>query len=379
MARKGSKTMKAWAQESGARDGKAEIPSEVWGSGSVPFFIETLAEYQKRAKDLILNSRGQLNAKIDAILGRAKEIHFLEKELVNQETYVSKREARIQDIKDTLNGYKEEQPIGRFARVQAVSSLVHFPVLLVLAAGEYFVTKDAVIKIIGGEGLEPETVAVAVALLTVMGAHLVGTLLKMKLDRQRPQENWVKRLTVTLIVSLFSVVVFLAILRAANTADGKSASLQRVVGKEDVFTVLFLIFFFFLLQAAFLITGSVMAFLHYSPISHELHSSKRSLILEKRKVKSTQKQLAKLGSDLFLSRELVNAEIESIRAQVELLGAEYVAICSSYKTANIHSRRDELDASHPAMQEPDFRFEVNQFDDIIELAEKNFTRERLEK
>lgn len=379
MARKGSKTMKAWAQESGARDGKAEIPSEVWGSGSVPFFIETLAEYQKRAKDLILNSRGQLNAKIDAILGRAKEIHFLEKELVNQETYVSKREARIQDIKDTLNGYKEEQPIGRFARVQAVSSLVHFPVLLVLAAGEYFVTKDAVIKIIGGEGLEPETVAVAVALLTVMGAHLVGTLLKMKLDRQRPQENWVKRLTVTLIVSLFSVVVFLAILRAANTADGKSASLQRVVGKEDVFTVLFLIFFFFLLQAAFLITGSVMAFLHYSPISHELHSSKRSLILEKRKVKSTQKQLAKLGSDLFLSKELVNAEIESIRAQVELLGAEYVAICSSYKTANIHSRRDELDASHPAMQEPDFRFEVNQFDDIIELAEKNFTRERLEK
>jgi hypothetical protein len=174
-------------------------------------------------------------------------------------------------------------------------------------------------------------------------------------------------------------VTFLAVLRAANTADGKSVSLERVLGKEDLARVLYLIVFFFLLQAAFLIVGAVMAFLHYSPISHELHSSKRSLILEKRKVKNTQKQLAKLGSDLFLSRELVNAEIESIRAQVELLGAEYVAICSSYKTANIHARRDELDASHPAMQEPNFKFEVNQFDDIIELAEKNFTRERLEK
>jgi hypothetical protein len=379
MARKISKGMKAWAQESGSRDGKAEIPSEVWGTGSVPFFIETLAEYQKRAKDLILTSRRELNSKIDAILGRAKEIHFLEKELVNQESYVAKREARIQDIKDTLNGYKEEQPIGRFARVQAISSIIHFPVLLILAAGEYFVTKDAVIKIIGGIGLEPETVAIAVALLTIMGAHLIGTLLKMKLDRQRPQENWVKRITVVLIVSLSSVVIFLAVLRAANTADGKSKSLERVLGKEDLFLVLYLIIFFFLLQAAFLIVGAVMAFLHYSPISHELHSSKRSLILEKRKVKNTQKQLAKLGSDLFLSRELVNAEIESIRAQVELLGAEYVAICSSYKTANIHARRDELDASHPAMQEPDFKFEVNQFDDIIELAEKNFTRERLEK
>ena len=66
MARKISKGMKAWAQESGTRDGKAEIPSEAWGTGSVPFFIETLAEYQKRAKNLILTSRRELNAKIDA-------------------------------------------------------------------------------------------------------------------------------------------------------------------------------------------------------------------------------------------------------------------------------------------------------------------------
>jgi hypothetical protein len=376
MARKIPKGMKSWAQDSGTRDGKAEIPSEAWGNGSVPFFIEALAEYQKRAKNLIFISRGELNSKIDAILSRAKEIHFLEKALAIQESYVAKRENRIQDIKDTLNGYKEEQPIGRFARVQAISSIVHFPVLLILAAGEYFVTKDAVIAIIGGKGLEPETVAIAVALLTIMGAHLIGTLLKMKLDRQRPQENWVKRLTLTLGVSLLSVVIFLAVLRAANTADGKSDSLQRVLGKEDLSRVLYLIVFFFLLQAAFLIVGAVMAFLHYSPISHELHSSRRSLILEKWKVKRFQKKLAKLGSDLFLSRELVNSEIESIRAQVELLGAEYVSVCSSYKTANIHARRDELDASHPAMQEPEFKFEVNQFDDILEIAEKNFTTPR---
>jgi hypothetical protein len=133
---------------------------------------------------------------------------------------------------------------------------------------------------------------------------------------------------------------------------------------------------FFILQATFLIVGAVMAFLHYSPISHELHSAKRNLILEKRKVKSIQKKLAKLGSDLFLSRELVNSEIEAIKAKVELLGAEYVSTCSSYKTSNIHARRDELNASHPAMQEPSFEFEVSQFEDIVELAEKNFTRER---
>jgi len=118
-----------------------------------------------------------------------------------------------------------------------------------------------------------------------------------------------------------------------------------------------------------------MAFLHYSPISHELHSATRSLIIEQRKVKKIQKKLAKLGSNLFLSRELVTAEIESIKAKVELLAAEYVATCSSYKTANIHARRDELNASHSAMQEPPFIFEVNQFDDIIQIAEKNFTRD----
>jgi hypothetical protein len=370
------KSMKSWAQESGARDGKAEIPSEAWGLGSVPFFIETLAEFQKRAKNLILDSRNDLNAKIDGILSRAKEIEFLQKSLLIQEQAVTKRQERIQEIQDTLNGYKEEQPIGRFARVQAISSLVHFPILIILAAGEFFVTKDAIIQLLGGTREEALTVAVAVALLTIMGAHLLGTLLKLKLDRQRPQEAWVKRITVVLGLALVAVIIFLAILRAGNTAGGNSVSLQRVLGTEDIFRNLYLIFLFFVLQATFLIVGAVMAFLHYSPISHELHSAKRNLILEKRKVKSIQKKLAKLGSDLFLSRELVNSEIEAIKAKVELLGAEYVSTCSSYKTSNIHARRDELNASHPAMQEPSFEFEVSQFEDIVELAEKNFTRER---
>ena len=100
------------------------------------------------------------------------------------------------------------------------------------------------------------------------------------------------------------------------------------------------------------------------------------MIIEKRGIKLTQRKLAKLGSDLFLSRELVTAEIESIKAKIELLGAEYVSTCSSYKTANIHARRDELNASHISMQEPEFIFEVNQFGDIFALTEMNFTRPR---
>jgi hypothetical protein len=374
---KKNRSIKSWATESGTRDGKAEIPSEHWSEYSVPFFNETLAEYQKRAKNLILISREQLNSKIDGILSRAKEIEFLEKALQIQEAYIVKRESRIQEIQDTLNGYKEEQPIGRFARVQAISSLVHFPVLIVLAAGEFFVTKEAIIKLLGGNRQEAYTVAIAVALLTIMGAHLLGTLLKLKLDRQRPQESWVRRISVVLGVALFSVIVFLAVLRAANTAGGNSASLERVLGTQHLFRNSYLIALFLFLQATFLIVGTVMAFLHYSPISHELHASRRSLILEKRKAKNIQKQLAKLGSDLFLSRELVTAEIEAIKAKVELLGAEYVAICSSYKTANIHARRDELNASHIAMQEARFIFEVDQFGDILALSEMNFTRPRI--
>lgn len=376
MARGKSKSMKAWAINSGTRDGKAEIPSERWSEYSVPFFNETLAEYQKRAKNLILASREQLNAKVDGILSRAKEIEFLEKSLVIQESHVAKRESRIQEIQDTLNGYKEEQPIGRFARVQAISTLVHFPILLILAAGEFFVTKEAIIKLLGGNRQEAFTVAIAVALLTIMGAHLLGTLLKLKLDRQRPQEAWVKRITLVLGVALFAVIVFLAVLRAANTAGGNSASLERVLGTQHILRNLYLIALFLFLQSTFLIVGAVMAFLHYSPISHELHSSRRSLILEKRAVKATQKKLAKLGSDLFLSRELVTAEIEAIKAKVELLGAEYVSTCSSYKTANIHARRDELNASHISMKEPQFIFEVDQFEDILALTEMNFTRAR---
>jgi len=372
------KSMTSWAIESGTRDGKAEMPSENWGKASVPFFIEALAEYQKSAKNLVLDSRDGLNAKVDGILSRAKEIDFLQANLNLQQNQINNREAEIHELKDVLNGYKEEQPIGRFARVQAIPSIIHFPVLIILGIGEYFVTSSAIITLLGGVKREATLVAIAVALLTIMGAHLLGTMLKLRLDRQRPQESWVNKITVTLGIGLVLVIAFLAILRAGQTAGGGSTALQNILGRNDEIRSTYLVFLFFTLQLTFLFVGAVMAFLHYSPLAHQLHNAKRALVLEKMRLKRIQKRLAKLGSDLYLNREVVNAEIEAIKAKIELLGAEYVAICSSYKTANIHARRDELNASHPAMEEPQFTFEVNQFDDILSLAEKNFTRDRTE-
>jgi hypothetical protein len=201
-------------------------------------------------------------------------------------------------------------------------------------------------------------------------------MLKLRLDRQRPQENWVKNISVLLGIGLITVIAFLAILRAGQTAGGASTALENILGREEFVRSTYLVLLFFTMQLAFLIVGTVMAFLHYSPLAHQLHSAKRALLWDKAKLKRIQKRLAKLGSDLYLNREIVNAEIESIKAKIQLLGAEYVAICSSYKTANIHSRRDELNASHASMEEPVFVFEVNQFEDILQLAEKNFTRER---
>lgn len=376
MLRRKKNVLSKWAKESGARDGKSEIPSEGWGKGSVPFFIEALAEYQKRAKNLVLTSREGLNQKVDGILGRAKEIDFLGANIRQQESQIKRRESQIQELQDLLNGYKEEQPIGRFARVQAIPSIVHFPALAMLGLGEYFVTAEAIIKLLGGERNEATLVAIAVALLTILGAHLLGTMLKLRLDRQRPQESWVKNITISLGTALLIVISFLAVLRAGQTAGGSSTALEKVLGTSQNTKTFYLVLLFFALQFTFLIVGSVMAFLHYSPLAHQLHSAKRLLIWERFRNKRLQKRLAKLGSDLYLNREIVNAEIEEIKAKIQLLGAEYVAVCSSYKTANIHARRDELNATHASMEEPQFTFDVDQFEDILQLAEKNFTRDR---
>lgn len=376
MFKRRNNSMKGWALDSGARDGKAEMPSEDWGEGSVPFFKEALAEYQKSAKNLIKSSRDSLNVKLDGILSRAKKIDFLSINLSRREDQIKKRESQIKDLTELLNGYKEEQPMGRFARVQAIPSIVHFPVLLMLGLGEYYVTSSAIINLLGGEKDEARLVAIAVALLTIIGAHLLGTMLKLRLDRQRPQENWVKSLATVLFSALIIVILFLAFLRAGQTSGGGSAGLQNILGTNDIAKRAYLILLFFALQLAFLIVGTVMAFLHYSPLSHQLHSEKLALIFDRFRLRRMQSKLAKLGSDLYLNRETVNSEIESIKARIGLLGAEYTATCSSYKTSNIHARRDELNASHAAMEEPQFIFDVNQFDDILDLAEKNFTRER---
>jgi hypothetical protein len=364
--------MKSWAQANGTKDGKAEVPGENWGRNSVPFFNEALAEYQMRAKTLILKSRELFNSQMDAIFSRAKEVEFLQQSFVTQKQVVDNLERRIQNLKDLLSGYKEELPLGRFARVQAISSIVHFPTLLILALGEFFVTQEAVIEIIGSDRDEAIMVAVAVALLTIMGAHLLGTLLKLKLDRHRPQENWVINVPIVLAISLVVVIALLAVVRAGVAADGGAAALERIM---PIFLIeSFLVLLFFCLQLTFLIVGSVMAFLHYSPVSHELHAAKWSFIIEKRRLNQTRGKIAKLSSDLFLGRELVKGEVESINAKAKVLGAEYLSICAAYKSANIHARRDELDASHISMQEPDFLFESNEFTDIIELSEEDFTK-----
>lgn len=376
MRKKRNGPMKSWAVESGTRDGKSEFPSGNSGKGSVPFFVEALAEYFRVARQLVSEARNELNAKVDGILSRAKEIDFLEHRLKTQESLIVERKGQIKVFQDLINGYKEEQPIGRFARVQAIPSIIHFPVLLILGIGEYYVTSEAIITLLGGDWWEANLVAIAVALLTIVGAHLVGTLLKLKLDRQRPQESWVNRITLVLIVGLTTVISFLALLRAGQNAGGRTSGLENILGSAELTKRLYLILLFLTLQMAFLIVGSVMAFLHYSPTAHQLHALQRAQILDKYRLGKIQKKLAKLGSDLYLNREIVNAEIEAIKARIGLLGAEYVATCASYKTANIHARRDELDASHASMDEPVFSFDVNQFDDILELADKNFTRER---
>lgn len=208
-------------------------------------------------------------------------------------------------------------------------------------------------------------IAVAVGLLTVVFAHILGISLKMKLDRHKPQENWVIKTLIPLSMVVFVAVVSLAFLRSGQVYE-QLANFNILT--SDWAKRLFLIVFFVFLQLAFIGIAAKLAFLHYSQQEHELRKTRRAL----RKVENARKKLSEefstLATQSYLSEDLIDISREELRAKIDVIASNYAAAAAIYCDSNIHARRDEIDASHPALIPPVLNFEPDEFADLRELS-----------
>lgn len=353
------------ASERGRRDGKSEKPTTEWGANSVPFLIELYKRAMERAKILQSDTRINLGNAIRQAVSRDDRLMFLESQISFQNSKAEGSIQRANSIQAQIDGYIEENPIGRFARLRAIPDVVYFPVLFLLASGEVLITYPALIELFDDLEWVAYIIAGAVGLLTVVFAHILGISLKMKLDRHRPQEGWVIKLLIPLSTVVFIAVVILAVLRAGQTLD-KLANFNIVKG--DLGKSLFLFGFFLILQLAFIGVAAMLAFLHHSQLEHDLKSIKRELKALEIARKALVDEYDSIASQSFLSKDIIRVAREELVSKIEVIESNYAAAAAIYCDSNIHARRDAIDAAHVSMIPPKFDFQADTFEDLIHLS-----------
>ena len=123
-----------------------------------------------------------------------------------------------------------------------------------------------------------------------------------------------------------------------------------------------------ILQLAFIGVAAMLAFLHHSQLEHDLRAVKRELkSLEKAK-KSLVDEYDSIASQSFLSEDIIKVAREELVAKVEVIESNYAAAAAIYCDSNIHARRDAIDAAHISMIPPKFDFQVDTFDDLVQLS-----------
>lgn len=353
------------ATQRGRRDGKSEKPTTDWGPNSVPFLIELYKRAMERAKILQSDTRTSLGNSVRQAVNRDDRLIFLKSQISFQNSKAEGAFSRATKIQAQIDGYEEENPVGRFARLRAIPDLVYFPVLFLLASGEILITAPALISLFNDLEFVAYIIAGAVGLLTVVFAHILGISLKMKLDRHRPQEGWVIKLLIPLSVTVLFAVVILAILRTSQTFD-KLANFNVVT--SDIGKKIFLFGFFLILQLAFIGVAAMLAFLHHSQLEHDLRKVKKEIKALEKSRKILVDEYASIASQSFLSEDTIRVAREELVARVEVIESNYAAAAAIYCDSNIHARRDAIDAAHVSMIPPKFDFQVDSFEDLIRLS-----------
>ena len=352
--------IKKMASRRGRRDGKAEKPSSAWGANSVPFISQALAQYSAEAERRVAKTREKLNARVYESLERDEQIILLGTQISAMAPLISEASAREAHFKNDVDGYKEENPVGRFARTKLIGDVVYPIVLAVLAIGEIFVTLPALVQLFGSGKAESRIIGVAVGILPVAGAHIIGIFLKSRLDRQRPQENWLRNFYLSIFVLVVGAIVALGILRAGIT----EGALQDFTIIGEGHTKQYLIFFFIFLQLAFFAVAIGLSFMHYSPSAEAHKHAKKELQKLKSVEAKLKKSLLSFKAKASISSDEVDAQIRSLTSEIEILQKEYEVAVSIYREANIHARRDEIDGAHPALQAPVMEINLDKFRDV---------------
>ena len=357
-----SKKLIALSRKHGKRDGKNQVPRKDWGQNSVPYLMQLQRKYAVMSRELDLEfDQKKLRRESQKIAAMKREIQEKSRSSALEKN-LSRAEADFARLNLQLEGGSEEGPMSKFARVRVIGNSFYFIFLTLLFIGEFFITAPAFKFLLGEHTATAYIVTLSASGLSVGVAHILGIVCKTKFDSTRPKPVVFDYLFATLAIYVVVLIVFLSNIRARNSL----LTSGNLTGLSDTSKLNYLWAFFSVLQLTFVLVGIAVSFLHYSEIQSSFQKARRKVWLLHRT--QTRRDAAKFASGASLERQvidiaqLLNCELEILESEKILLRSQYEVAVAAYRDANINSRSDEMDGSHPALQPIDLNFQNVDFE-----------------
>jgi hypothetical protein len=357
------------SRKQGRRDGKNQVPRQDWGKNSVPYLIQLQRQYAAYGRELDLEFEEKKLAK-ETLKHNAAKVEIQEKgKSAALASNLDRAEAELASLQAKLDGGIEEVPMAKFARMRMISNTFYIPVLFALFIGEFTITAPAFRVLMGEQVGSSLIVTFTVSVLSVAAAHILGIFFKSKFDRSRPKSALYSAMFIVGGCLVAGTIAMLSNIRARNSVLTSGNLTMSTPGTK----ILYLWAFFSLLQFTFVTVGTLISFMHYSEIESAVARARRKVWYLRRI--QTRRDDAKIKSGASIEEadldttQLMDREFEVLESRKILLRAQYEEAVAVYRDANIQSRRDEMNGSHPSLAPLELDFRSNEFNfDTADLA-----------
>jgi len=218
---------------------------------------------------------------------------------------------------------------------------------------ELVVTIPALQFLLGERRSAAALLAIALGVITFIGAYVIGSTLKRRQDRATPQPT-----TDIVLISGIATILHLAIFAMGYVRANQSAPYAgNFVELPDQWKLEILWIFWTFLQLLAFYVAIGASYFHYSELMAKYTKAKRHRFVRKflfdRAKTRYSKRLATRKSLEINWKPSLEKRIREIKQEENLLVAHYNQACAKYVDTNMHSRKQSIKGDHAAFTAPE--------------------------
>lgn len=315
----------------GKSHGRQGLPNSEWSGGPVPYLESLHAGYSQKIENLDQKLRIFEGQSITSTDEDTADKHAIEYQITQGEIERSLYEVQLDKLLSGREGEQNQNPTGKAARHRHIPAILYALALTSLAIGEYFVTLPAVELLLGDEDWKAWIITLSFAILSILGAHIIGLTAKLEIDRDNPQPV-MQKYGIFVIFSFLTLVILLLSAIRSGTVSG--VPFKFGIENDLVFgTILF-----FLIQMTFIVCAIALSYFNHSEYESNIARTKRKIKRLTSKIrKLTKSKMTPNRGNLTPEKRVV--QVKAIVTNMRLLEAEYRELCAIYRGANLLAQK----------------------------------------